>query len=231
LVRLPAEPHFASKGKQLKEILKSKVKPLIPRFVIRYKLDRARSSSILLTFDNGPHPSITPRVLDVLDKYGARALFFVVGQNAQKSPGLIEEIVRRKHGLGNHTFSHNTCVQRPVNEIVDDIAKCSDEVFRHSGVRTILYRPCSGVTRSQLLAAWRSKHSILKWTVDSNDVTGLKHAPPIEVAEKVMAQLHERAVILCHDSAEITPNYLEILLPRLLDCGMDLKSGLSSLVH
>ena len=65
-----------------------------------------RQKAVYLTFDDGPIPEATPFILDVLDRYNARATFFMVGDNARKYPHLLQEVRRRGHAIGNHTYNH-----------------------------------------------------------------------------------------------------------------------------
>jgi peptidoglycan/xylan/chitin deacetylase (PgdA/CDA1 family) len=70
------------------------------------RLPPAAGRAVALTFDDGPDPEVTPRVLDMLEAHGARATFFVIGQRALRHPALLREIARRGHGIGNHTHRH-----------------------------------------------------------------------------------------------------------------------------
>jgi len=70
------------------------------------RLPPSASDCVALTFDDGPHPELTPRVLDLLDRHGARATFFCIGDRAQQYPGLVLEIVRRGHDVENHSMRH-----------------------------------------------------------------------------------------------------------------------------
>jgi peptidoglycan/xylan/chitin deacetylase (PgdA/CDA1 family) len=204
------------------------IKHLVPASVIRQKLDIKRS--ILFTFDDGPHPEITPRVLDILDQYGAKGLFFIPGIRLIKSPKLILEIVQRKHGIGNHSFNHTTCNRLSYSEIVEEITKCKEAIFSHCGVITDCYRPPEGiVTLSLLFAAWNSNHKIIKWSLDSGEYSYMKNATSYELAENFMSRIHDRAIVISHDDKDTVPDYLKLVLPRLVNEGYDLANGLHSL--
>lgn len=75
--------------------------------LVRLPAARAAAGEVALTFDDGPDPEVTPAVLDLLDRHGARASFFAVGRRAERHPELIAEIVRRGHRVENHTFRHS----------------------------------------------------------------------------------------------------------------------------
>lgn len=87
--------------------LVSIIKSLMPQWLVRHRLDKNGGRAVLLTFDDGPHPEITMRVLDLLDRYGVRALFFIPGLRADNAPELPREIIKRGHKIGNHSFSHD----------------------------------------------------------------------------------------------------------------------------
>ena len=81
----------------------SLIRFLLPGLVWEVKTEK---KEIFLTFDDGPHPEITPKVLDILDKYKAKATFFCVGENVSKHPQTYAEILKRGHKTANHTYNH-----------------------------------------------------------------------------------------------------------------------------
>ena len=85
---------------------------------------------IYLTFDDGPMPEVTPLVLDLLDKYDLKATFFTVGENVQKYPETYDEVMRRGHRTGNHTFNHLKGFSVSTNEYVVNLRKAA--VIIHS---------------------------------------------------------------------------------------------------
>lgn len=208
--------------------LGSMLKHVIPSAIVRQKLDTR--GCILLTFDDGPHPEITPRVLDLLDKYGARGLFFIPGNRILKAPTLVGEIVRRGHGIGNHGFTHAACSQLSFKEIVDEITECKNALLSQSGVITHLYRPPKGiVSPSLVLAARQCKHDIVRWSLDSGEYSYMRNASSSILAANVVQRIRDRAIVLSHDDNAEIPAFLELVLPRLVEDGFDLRSGLNSL--
>ncbi len=79
---------------------------LLGRTITRLPPERAHRGEVALTFDDGPDPDVTPAVLDILDRHGAQASFFLIGRRAAQHPGLVREIVRRGHQVENHTWRH-----------------------------------------------------------------------------------------------------------------------------
>ena len=203
-------------------------KELLPSSLVRQKLDCR--GSVLFTFDDGPHPEITPRVLDVLDRYGAKGLFFVPGVRIPRAPELLREILRRGHGLGNHSFQHRDASLLAGHEITADLCQCRREIQQITGFFTRVYRPPKGiVTTGALRAAWKTEHSIVRWSLDSGEYSSLRKGSSADLAQNVLAKIHDRAIILSHDDVPAVPGYLEAVLPRLLDRGIDLNRGLESL--
>jgi peptidoglycan/xylan/chitin deacetylase (PgdA/CDA1 family) len=108
------------------------------------------ASSIALTFDDGPNPSITPELLDLLDRYQAKASFFLIGRNIRAFPGLVKEIVDRGHTIGNHTETHAALTFLSARSITEEIALCDEAIFEVTGKKSRLMRPPYGY-RSPLL--------------------------------------------------------------------------------
>ena len=87
--------------------------------------------AVYLTFDDGPIPEATPWVLDILDRYGVKATFFVVGDNVRKYPEIFREVVRRGHSIGNHTFHHISGHIHGDFHFNEDVELCRREIEKH----------------------------------------------------------------------------------------------------
>ena len=94
--------------------------------------------AVYLTFDDGPNPKVTPLVLEILDKFEVKATFFCVGKNVQKHPGVFDELKRRGHAVGNHTFNHLKGYESTTRDYVSNVRKANEYV--HSN----LFRPPYG---------------------------------------------------------------------------------------
>ncbi len=119
--------------------------------------------TIFLTFDDGPHKEITPLILKILDGYNAKATFFVLGKNAEKYPGLIEDIHSEGHSIGNHSYSHNNGWGRGTEGILQDIEKC-DKI-----INSTLFRPPFGKLTKRQAAKLKEKYKLVYWTVMPGD--------------------------------------------------------------
>ena len=107
-------------------LLNKLLKHFIPSKMILQQLPAGNKKSVLLTFDDGPHPESTPLVLDLLDKFDAKAFFFVVGERVEERPDLARDIISRGHLIGNHTFSHLDIPRPEYERYRDDILRCQE---------------------------------------------------------------------------------------------------------
>lgn len=111
---------------------------------------------VALTFDDGPHPDTTRRVLEVLEAQGVKATFFVVGAEVERHPELARELVARGHELGNHTFSHGVTADLFLaGRLAADVARCQETIERVTGQRARWYRPAVGIRNPPVHAAAR----------------------------------------------------------------------------
>jgi|SRR5206468_7327026 len=104
----------------------------------------ASTSSIALTFDDGPNPAITPSLLDALDRHGARASFFLIGRWVRASPEIVRDIAARGHAIGNHTDTHPNTVWLSTRRIVDELVQCQRSIERAGAGRPTSTRPPFG---------------------------------------------------------------------------------------
>lgn len=128
---------------------------------------RMASSGVALTFDDGPHPDVTPRVLDILRDAGARATFFVLGEQIRAHPDLARRIVHEGHGIGNHTDTHrNLQLTWPARRVRAEIVACQDTAMSVTGITPNVFRAPHG---KMTQAAWRACRELglacYDWTV------------------------------------------------------------------
>ncbi len=176
--------------------------------------------SVVLTFDDGPDPVATPRVLEMLDARGARATFFCIGTHAARHRALAAEIARRGHRLENHSWSHrNGFFFHTPAELDREIGRCQEELTRASGRPPAFFRAPAGI-RSPLLenALARAGLRLASWTRRGFDTASID---PVAVAARLTRGLRAGDVILLHDGAcrprpESERVVLEAL-PRVLD--------------
>lgn len=206
----------AVSGRKQRMILTRLLKKVIPNSVIQRKLLKEAGNRVLLTFDDGPSQKTTPQVLDILDRYKLKALFFVVGLRIEKNPGVLQEIVDRGHMIGNHTYQHAmNPIIRP-NEYQNDIIRCQELIKSEVGVTPTLYRPPGGrITISGLLAARRIGLESLFWSNDAGENSFNKGKSEAFITNLLISQLKPRDIILLHDDCPPTPHILEDLLAHI----------------
>lgn len=171
-------------------------------------------NEIALTFDDGPHPEFTPKVLEILKQFNAKATFFVIGKNAEKHPELVQQIIAEGHDIGNHSYLHsNNYGFLSRNEVTKDIMKSQKILFEITGKRVQLFRPPFGVTSPNIARA--VKNLSLKtfgWSVRSYD-TVAKSSEMVFL--KISSKIKKGDVLLLHDTSTLSVEVLEKLLQYL----------------
>lgn len=168
---------------------------------------------IYLTFDDGPHPTITPFVLGELKKYGAKATFFCIGKNVVSYPGVYQQILDEGHRTGNHTQNHLNGWQT-VNDIYfSDIEEAT------LYINSDLFRPPYGRIRSSQAKYIRrvmdkETAKIVMWDVLSGDFD--KSTTPEQCLKNVVEKTNDGSVIVFHDSVKAWEK-LSYTLPRILE--------------
>jgi peptidoglycan/xylan/chitin deacetylase (PgdA/CDA1 family) len=177
-----------------------------------------KARGVALTFDDGPSPEHTPRVLDLLEEAGVKATFFVVGKKAAAHPDVIRDIATRGHAIGVHSHTHDRLFSIRTPEVLsDDLAEAITTVETITGERPILFRPPIGLTSPRVARAleWFDL-VVVGWSVRAVD--GWSGAKPERVAARVVPRLADGAIVLMHDAAErddFRPASLDAL-PRIL---------------
>src|SRR5262249_10657688 len=123
---LSMRPFFPSRYRQA-------AKKALAAFLPRRRLlvhGPAQSSAVCLTFDDGPDPTYTPAVLDVLKSHAVSATFFVIGQKAERHPDLIRRMAAEGHVIGNHTYSHSDPEKTSAHDLIAEVGRTSDILRR-----------------------------------------------------------------------------------------------------
>ncbi len=156
------------------------------------------SNHVCLTFDDGPHPVHTPRVLDALRAVGIRATFFVVGREAERHPALVRRIADEGHDVGHHSYFHTEPALTFVTDFVDEARRTARLLDEIVGQKTRLFRPPSGkLTPAKLAGLWALGQSVVLWNNDPRDYTCTSAD---EVARRFEAQpLRAGDLVLMHD--------------------------------
>ena len=152
-----------------RQLLRAGMAALLPRRLYLVS-GPASSGEVCLTFDDGPHPEHTPRLLDVLKAHGVHATFFVVGRQAANYPDLVCRIADEGHELGNHSYLHADSRLLSGAEAAHDILRTQELLRRLVGVAPTAYRPPRGkLSVGTTLRLWRAGLSVALWNVDPRD--------------------------------------------------------------
>jgi peptidoglycan-N-acetylglucosamine deacetylase len=179
----------------------------------------ATGTGYALTFDDGPHPRGTPAVLELLAAAGARATFFLVGEQVRRNPALAGEIAAAGHVVGVHCERHRNLLRLTPRQTRADIEAAEATIAEASGVAPALYRPPYGVLNGAALRLARARGwRTLLWSHWGRDWE--RRATPGSIAARVTDGAGEGAVLLLHDadeySAEGSWQKTVAALPRVL---------------
>lgn len=180
------------------------LQPISNQLIWRINTDK---KEVFLTFDDGPHPEITPWVLEQLKKYNARATFFLVGENAQRYPAVVAQIISEGHHIGNHTFNHLKGWNESKFAYYKNTLKCESEFD------STLFRPPHGrITRDQHRALSK-RFKIIMWSLLTRDYNN--SVSPQHIVNTVTKNTTKGEVIVFHDSKKAESN-LKNSLPAIL---------------
>lgn len=171
---------------------------------------------IWLTIDDGPDPDDTPKILDLLERHGAKATFFVIGERAARWPELIREIVRRGHEIGHHTHTHPVgsfwCASpRRLGAEFDRALAALGEI----GVRPRWFRAPVGIKHLLLAPALAARNlQCVGWTIRSGDC---RSRSPEALVAAIAARLRPGAIVLLHEGPSVPAAVRVAGIARLLD--------------
>ena len=187
-----------------------------------FKSNANNSMKIAITFDDGPHPKQTMRILDILKKYNVKATFFVIGINAKNYPHVLNKVIEGGHEVGNHTFTHKVLKSIPESSIrneLDSTRLMLDTLYSYDPV--LLRPPCGLYDSSLINVAKDNGYKIILWTIDTHDWA---HESVKSIVKNVLSNVSSGDIVLFHDyisGVDNTPEALEILIPRLIDLGYE----------
>lgn len=179
-------------------------------------LDRScRRGKVALTFDDGPNPTYTPRLLLLLRRHHARATFFVTGLNASRHPEIPRAMHRDGHAVENHSWDHPELTELSARAVRRQLTRTSAVIRRTTGRAPEYFRPPYGATDRAVREIGRRLHLRQElWTVDTRDWSGLRAAT---IRTKAMRGLrpHGTNVVLMHDAVTNSPRTLQAV-PQII---------------
>ncbi len=178
------------------------------------------SKHVALTFDDGPHKTLTPQLLDILAKRNVRATFYVVGQNVAAYPEIAARIVREGHEIANHSWSHPSFTKISQTAARSQLSRTEDAIVAATGVRPTNFRPPYGAY-TQSIAGWIHRdfgYENILWTVDPRDW----QKPGVSVVtQRMVSGAAPGAIILAHDIHESTIRAVPSAVDQLLAQGYE----------
>lgn len=170
---------------------------------------------VYLTFDDGPIPEVTPKVLAILDKYGIKATFFMVGENIDKHPEVFAQVLAAGHSIANHTYNHLKGWKTSFDEYMENVEKWEEAVSRnmpHGYPAPVLNRfrpPYGKATLRQRRALHKRGYRLIYWDILTRDYDA--SVTPKEMLQLIQRETRPGSIINFHDSLKSNERMLEVL--------------------
>ncbi|NVK27993.1 MAG: polysaccharide deacetylase family protein [Flavobacteriia bacterium] len=179
----------------------------IPLGTLTWRIPQAKNE-VFLTFDDGPTPEITQSVLETLNKYNAKATFFLIGKNVEAHPEIVKAVVDAGHAIGHHSYSHVNGWKFDRQEYIEDVERAA------ALVKSDLFRPPYGRISPRKAKALSKKYRIIMWTILSGDFDTEISAE--DCVKNVVTTLKPGDIVVFHDSVKAWPRLKEAL-PKVLE--------------
>lgn len=171
-----------------------------------------------LTFDDGPDPQQTLKIMEVLKQYDAKATFFLVGDRVERYPEVVRQELQEGHEIANHSFRHPSFQGLPGNSMENELIKTQDAIYKATGQKPVLFRPPGGFYNEKIIQLSKDHHLqmiLWSWHQDTKDW----RAPGVgRIANKVLNNARNGDIVLMHDfvyNSNQTAEALKIILPEL----------------
>ena len=171
---------------------------------------------IALTFDDGPHPKVTKQILELLEKYDAKATFFMLGSRVQFYPGLVRDVRDAGHEIGNHSWTHPVLTKMSSAAVKKEFESTEQAISNAIGEGSTVFRPPYGAINDTVRAL--IPHTSVNWTIDTLD---WKHRDPNKLLPILKKSMHNNAIVLMHDIHQSTADGLESVLEYLQSEGYE----------
>jgi len=183
---------------------------------------KAGGKSIALTFDDGPDPDSTPRILDILLENDLKATFFVIGKKAVQHPELLRRIVDEGHTIGNHSYSHHYLIALfSRQKLRTDMLRCNEAIRDITGRAPAFFRPPFGVTNPRYAAVLKDlEMQSIGWSLRSMD-TRAKNK--YQLIQKIISTLKPKDIVLLHDHLPLTADTLPDIIGHCREMGIKIE--------
>ena len=191
----------------------------IGAFSLSEKIKRVdpKKKMVALTFDDGPYRPVTNQILDVLEKYGARATFFVVGSRVSTYSDCVARAAALGCEIGNHTYNHTTLTSASESRITSEIADTNSVIRRYTGKGATIVRAPGGAVNSRVRQI--VNYPLVNWSVDTLD---WQHRNTAKVIASVKSSVSDGSIVLMHDLYPTTGNAVQVIVPWLINQGYQL---------
>lgn len=154
-----------------------------------------KAPAVALTFDDGPHPYFTPRVLDILSNYNARATFFMIGRAAKQYPHILKQVAQAGHLIGNHSWDHQSFPALTSKERRKQIRACREALSPYG---ENIFRPPKGYqNHASRLDAFFLKYEVITWSMHVEDWKAVRAEA---MMDNLLSQVRSGSIILLHDA-------------------------------
>lgn len=200
----------------MKELIKKLIYFIFSPFFKR----KGKDNAIYITFDDGPHPEKTEKILMSLKKEKVKATFFMIGQEMEKHIETVKKVIDEGHSVGYHSYSHDSLKNTSLLQAIKDL-KRSKQLARKLNIKINLYRPPYGdLTPLSFLYLAITGWKIIMWSLDSRD--------SFDTAEQVIKttspdNISPGEILLFHDDYELTARVLPGILQKIKKAGLDCK--------
>ena len=193
-------------------------KPATNSGKISFSSCTVEGKEIAITFDDGPHKTNTPQLLDILKQRGIRATFFVVGQNAAEYPDILKRIVAEGHELANHSYTHPVLASMSQSAVHEQLDKTHQAVLRATNVSMKLLRPPYGALSEPQRRTANSEfgYKVILWSVDPLD---WKVRDAARVQNEILSHTQPGSIVLAHDIHKSTVDAMPETLDKLAEKG------------
>lgn len=178
---------------------------------------------VALTYDDGPNPPYTGRILDVLESERVHATFFLVGRAAQAYPTIVQREVRDGDAVGNHTWDHRHLIVMPRSQVRASLQRTDAVIFAAARVHTNLMRPPFGARDWIVMqVAHRLGYSVVMWSVPL--ARDWEYPPAQVIAQRILPHVNDGAIIVLHDGNRGQLCAAKHLAPRVCDRSSDIEA-------
>lgn len=182
----------------------------------------AQGKEVMLTFDDGPDPEKTSQIIDLLEKYNAKGVFFFIGKKIDQHPEIAKLASEKGHSVGSHSYHHGNLFDvLPTSKVAEELRQTEKAIENATGKPCVLFRPPYGITNPNIAKALRQfQYRVIGWNLRSLDT--LIH-DSVKLEKRVLKRIKPGTIILLHDTAPAVLPVLERVLIFLKENGYTTK--------